>query len=222
MLLKMKFFFFFFFKSTKFIRDITRKEVVIFIRNTSTILKIVKTNLLLSHKRSLYFVPLFCLFLAFFSFFFLQYLKRTSRKMMSIKRYIRSTKIWWTYCLVVSWKTWGSLRSNSSTLVQWISIQKCLYNSNRWVKEILEHKTENHMQCILILILVSELVRANMGSERVPDIQKNDDSKESRASTASFEYDRAEVWSYTCIFHVWSRCIEWRSFSHGRNHSVSV
>lgn len=70
MLLKMKFFFFFFFKSTKFIRDITRKEVVIFIRNTSTILKIVKTNLLLSHKRSLYFVPLFCLFLAFFSFFF--------------------------------------------------------------------------------------------------------------------------------------------------------
>lgn len=41
-----------------------------------------------------------------------------------------------------------------------------------------------------------------MGGERVRDIQKNDDSKESRASTASFEYDRAEVWSYTCIFHV--------------------
>lgn len=41
-----------------------------------------------------------------------------------------------------------------------------------------------------------------MGSERVRDIQKNDDSEESGASAASFEHDRAEVWSHTCVPHV--------------------
>lgn len=56
-------------------------------------------------------------FIDFFCFVFSQYSKQMSGKMMSIKRYIRSTKIWWIYCLVVLWKTWESLRNNSSTLV---------------------------------------------------------------------------------------------------------
>lgn len=61
-----------------------------------------------------------------------------------------------------------------------------------------------------------------MGCERVWDIQENDDTEESGTSTTSFEYDRAKVWSHTCILDVWNRYIKWRSFSHGRINSVSL
>lgn len=54
----------------------------------------------------------------------------------------------------------------------------------------------------MILILISEFVRTNMGCERVRDIQENDDTEEPRTSTTSFEYDRAKIWPHTCILDV--------------------
>lgn len=65
---------------------------------------------------------------------------------------------------------------------------------------------------------LAEPVWANMGGERVRDIQTDDDTKESRAPIAGAEYDWAEIWSHACIPHVWGFYRRW--IGHGRSVTV--
>lgn len=74
--------------------------------------------------------------------------------------------------------------------------------------------------CQLAFATFPEFVRANMGSERIRNIQENDDTEEPGATAAGIERDRTEVRPHSGVVDVRNGWFARRHIGHGRNNPV--
>lgn len=76
------------------------------------------------------------------------------------------------------------------------------------------------LKIICFATWLTESIRANMGGERIRDIQKNDDTKELGAPAAGTKYDRTKIRSHTCLPCIRDGWLPRRRTGHGRFDTV--